>query len=90
MSLAELQPDRKQVFVQKQRANIYTMMLILSLMEIVIGCLFLYLEMNAYHMQVKVPQKYKVPPAPAGATAGNWEAGNRGPAMPSAFSGHFA
>ncbi len=65
MSLAELQSDRKRVFVQKQRANVYTMMLILAFMEIVVGCLFLYLEMNAYQFKVKVPQDAKVPIAPA-------------------------
>lgn len=53
MAIAEL-PSRG-VFVQKQRANVYTMMLILSLMFIMIGCLFLYLEMNSYQMKVKVP-----------------------------------
>jgi hypothetical protein len=56
------------VFVQKQRANVYSMMLILSLMFIMIGCLFLYLEMNSYQMKVKVPQQAKAssvqPPAP--------------------------
>jgi hypothetical protein len=43
------------VFVQKQRANVYTMMLILSLMFIMVGCLCMFLEMNAFQMKVKVP-----------------------------------
>jgi len=56
MAIAELKPDTgRGVFVQKQRANVYSMMLILSLMFIMIGCLCMYLEMKAYDMKVKVP-----------------------------------
>ncbi len=56
MAIAELKPDSRAVFVQKQRANVYSMMLILSLLFIMIGCLCMYLEMKAYDMKVKVPQ----------------------------------
>ncbi len=74
MAIAELRPEPgRGVFVQKQRANVYSMMLILSLMFIMIGCLFLYLEMNSYQMKVKVPPQAKAssvqppaPPSPAG------------------------
>ena len=40
MSTAELNSGRG-VFVQKQRANVYMMMLILAFLEIVVGCVFL-------------------------------------------------
>ena len=57
MAIAELKADQgRGVFVQKQRASVYSMMLILSLMFIMIGCLCLYLEMGVYQMKVKVPQ----------------------------------
>jgi hypothetical protein len=73
-TIAELRPETgRGVFVQKQRANVYSMMLILSLMFVMIGCLFLYLEMNSYQMKVKVPPGAKAsavqppaPPSPAG------------------------
>ncbi len=56
MATAELRADSpRAVFVQKQRANVYTMMLILSLMFIMVGCLMMFLEMNAFQMKVKVP-----------------------------------
>jgi hypothetical protein len=74
VAIAELKADQgRGVFVQKQRANVYSMMLILSLMFIMIGCLCLYLEMSVYQMKVKVPQNMQAksvqPPAatPAGA-----------------------
>jgi hypothetical protein len=63
VSLAELKPSKSRgVFLQKQRANIYTMLLILAFLNIIVGCLFLYLEMNSYGMKVKVPVEAKVPP----------------------------
>ena len=56
MAIAELKADSPRgVFVQKQRANVYTMMLILSLLFIMVGCLCMFLEMNAFQMKVKVP-----------------------------------
>ncbi len=55
MSLADGNPEGRGVFVRKQRANVYTVMLVIALVEILVGCLFLYLQMNAYHFQVKVP-----------------------------------
>jgi hypothetical protein len=73
-TIAEIRPEAgRGVFVQKQRANVYSMMLILSLMFIMIGCLFLYLEMNSYQMKVKVPQNAKasaVPPPAQASPAG--------------------
>jgi hypothetical protein len=62
VSLAELQPSKSRgVFLQKQRANIYTMLLILAFLNIIVGCLFLYLEMNSYGFKVKVPPEAKPP-----------------------------
>ena len=64
MSLGDLkQPESRGVFLLKQSANIYTAMLILALVFITIGCLFLFLEMKAYNLQVKVPSDAKVPQA---------------------------
>ena len=54
MAIANLKSDPgRGVFVQKQRANIYSMMLILALLFIMIGNLALYLELKAYDMKVK-------------------------------------
>jgi hypothetical protein len=72
VATAELRADSPRgVFVQKQRANVYTMMLILSLMFIMVGCLCMFLEMNAFQMKVKVPPDAQAssvpepqPPAP--------------------------
>lgn len=52
------------MYVQKQRANVYMMMLILAFLEIVVGCVFLYMEMNTYQFKVKVPQDAKMQSVP--------------------------
>ena len=41
------------VVVEKPRPDIYTVLLVLSLVAIVIGCLCLYLEMRAYDFTFK-------------------------------------
>jgi hypothetical protein len=41
------------VLVEKPKANIYTVLLILSFVAIVIGCICLYAEMNAYNFDFK-------------------------------------
>ncbi len=41
------------VVVEKPKANIYTMLLVLSFVAVVIGCLCLYFEMNDYGFAVK-------------------------------------
>jgi hypothetical protein len=53
--LASQSPDPSQrgVIVEKPKANIYTVMLILSLVAILIGCLCLYLEMKEYNFEFK-------------------------------------
>jgi hypothetical protein len=67
VSLAELNPEGRGVFVQKQRANVYTMLLVIALLEIVVGCLCLYLQMNTYQFKVKVPQGALLSSTPAAA-----------------------
>jgi hypothetical protein len=72
MSLGDLnQPESRGVFLLKQSANIYTAMLILAFVFIAIGCLFLFLEMKAYNLNVKVPADAKVPQAML-SPAPNW------------------
>ena len=66
MSLGDLnrpESSRRSVFLMKQSDNIYTAMLILAFVFITIGCLFLFLEMKAYNLSVKVPPDAKVPQA---------------------------
>ena len=41
------------VVVEKPQANIYTCLLIVSFVAIVIGCICLYAEMNAYEFNIK-------------------------------------
>ena len=41
------------VVVEKPKANIYTVLLALSFVAIVIGCLMLYAEMSAYDWNIK-------------------------------------
>ncbi len=41
------------VVVEKPKTNIYTVLLILSFVAIVIGCVFLSLEMKAYDWAIK-------------------------------------
>lgn len=55
MSDAELsQPEpQRTVVVQKPRANIYTALLALSLVAIIVGCICLSAELNAYNWDYK-------------------------------------
>ena len=50
--------------VQKQKANIYLMLLILAFLALVIGCVFCALEMATYDWKIK-PPKTVYAPAPA-------------------------
>jgi hypothetical protein len=46
-------PEAKRgVIVEKPKANIYTVLLVLSFVAILIGCLSLYLEMSAYNFEI--------------------------------------
>jgi len=67
MSLGDLNvPESgRGVYVLKQSANVYTMLLILSFIFVLIGCLFLFLEMKAYDLTIKVPLDDKAPPVQA-------------------------
>jgi hypothetical protein len=40
------------VIVEKPPANVYTVLLILSLVAVLVGCLSLYLEMSAYNFEI--------------------------------------
>jgi hypothetical protein len=47
-------PEAKRgVVVEKPKANIYTVLLTLSFVAVLIGCLCLSLEMNAYNWEFK-------------------------------------
>lgn len=39
--------------VERPKANIYTVMLILAFVALVIGCICLHLEMNAYEYKLR-------------------------------------
>ncbi len=41
-------PKTRGVVIEKPQANIYTAMLVVSLVAVIIGCICLYAEMNAY------------------------------------------
>ena len=56
--------NRQTKSIMKQQANIYTVMLILSFIATLIGCIFLFLEMRTYDMQRKVPADLKAPTGP--------------------------
>ena len=54
MSLPSDKPDQPRgVFIQRQGMNVYTVMLILSLIAVTIACIFLAVEMSAYDWDVK-------------------------------------
>lgn len=42
--------------VIKQRASVYTVMLVVSFLCLVVACLFLYFEMNRFEFMTKVPE----------------------------------
>jgi hypothetical protein len=45
----------------KQHANVYTMMLILAFVALVVGSIFLFLEMRSYDMEIRPPANLKAP-----------------------------
>ncbi len=45
-------PKTRGVVVEKPQANIYTALLIVSLAAVIIGCICLYAEMNAYEFNM--------------------------------------
>ncbi|MEX0676040.1 MAG: hypothetical protein WD063_03125 [Pirellulales bacterium] len=46
-------PATRGVVVEKPKANIYTVLLILTFVAIVIGCISLYAEMYVYDLKIK-------------------------------------
>lgn len=59
------------VIVQKQRANLYSVLLTISLLALIIACVVLYKEMQNYNMMYKVPPSEtvsSVPPIPLTST----------------------
>jgi len=44
----------------KHTANIYTMMMILSFLALLLGCVFLSLEMSAYEWKITIPPDAKL------------------------------
>ncbi len=50
---AEAPAAKRGVVVEKPKANIYTVLLALSLAAVLVGCLCLYLEMSAYNFEFK-------------------------------------
>jgi hypothetical protein len=63
VAIGELKPGAiRGVFVQKQRANVYTMMLIVAFIFILIANIFLYAEMGNYQWKVRVPPADMPPP----------------------------
>ncbi len=56
------------VLVEKQRSNVYTVMLVVSLLAICFSCFCLWRELDMYQWDFKA-QGAKVPPAPVAAVA---------------------
>ena len=53
------------VFVEKPPANVYTVMMVLALVALLIGCAFLFAEMKIYDLDMKASGAKFIPPAPA-------------------------
>lgn len=43
------------VYVEKPKSNVYTVLLALALLALIIACVFLLLEMNAYEFDRRAP-----------------------------------
>ncbi|MHB1037037.1 MAG: hypothetical protein ACYC35_13995 [Pirellulales bacterium] len=46
--------DQRKSFARKPKADVYTVMLLLSFLAILVGILFLYLEMKVYNFEVQL------------------------------------
>jgi hypothetical protein len=55
--------------VVKQRASVYTVMLVVSFLCLVMACLFLYFEMDRFEFMTKVPEGLRAKGAEAAAQA---------------------
>jgi len=49
-------PKQRAIAVEKPTADIYTVMLALSFVAVVVACICLYAEMNAYGLVLKPPR----------------------------------
>jgi len=49
----------------KQSAGVYTMLLIISFIALCVGCVLLYLEMERYNFEYRVPANLSVQAPPA-------------------------
>jgi hypothetical protein len=45
--------EKGDVVYSKPRANVYTLLLVLSLLALIIGCIFLYMYMGTYEWKIK-------------------------------------
>jgi hypothetical protein len=59
--------------MQKPKTDIYTIMLALSLIAIIVGCILLYLEIKSYDVQINGPTARISLPAERGAALNRWE-----------------
>ncbi len=64
MSLADYNTEAGRVTVRKQPPNVFTVLLLVSVVSLAIGCLFLFLELQSYGLSVTVSPDARVPPAP--------------------------
>ena len=55
MSQLDLKSAKGGVLVHKPRSNVYTVMLVLALLAIIVGCVFLWLELQTYEGQIQPP-----------------------------------
>ena len=53
MSTTNSTDDSGDIVYSKPRANVYTLLLVLSLLALIIGCIFLYMYMGTYEMKIK-------------------------------------
>lgn len=56
MSQADSTDSPRGVYVQKPKADIYTVMLAIALVAILVACLCLFLEMRAYNYDIRAQE----------------------------------
>lgn len=57
--MAKKKRRKKSGPAQKQRATVYTMMLIFSFLALVLGCVLMYLEIEKYDGDIKAKEYHK-------------------------------
>ncbi len=75
--------DQRKAFARKPKADVYTVMLLLSFLAILVGILFLYLEMKVYNFEVQLGSGRLMASLdrPAAAVATLWGSGTDAPAF---------